>query len=171
VPKQNYGGFFMNKKVLFIVQAAIIAAIYTVVTILIAPYSYGIFQFRISEALTILPAVLPSAIPGLFVGCLVSNLIGGYGLIDMVFGSLTTLIAAVLSRKLRKYPYLVPLPPVILNAVIVGGYLKFLYFQDVPLLASMGWVALGQVLACYALGYPLLLLLTKRFGEYFKELQ
>ncbi|HEY8420760.1 MAG TPA: QueT transporter family protein [Thermoclostridium sp.] len=161
----------MNKKVLFIVQAAIIAAIYTVVTILIAPYSYGIFQFRVSEALTILPAVLPSAIPGLFVGCLVSNLIGGYGLIDMVFGSLTTLIAAVLSRKLRKYPYLVPLPPVILNAVIVGGYLKFLYFQDVPLLASMGWVALGQVLACYALGYPLLLLLTKRFGEYFKELQ
>jgi len=171
VPKQNYGGFFMNKKVLFIVQAAIIAAIYTVVTILIAPYSYGIFQFRVSEALTILPAVLPSAIPGLFVGCLVSNLVGGYGLIDMVFGSLTTLIAAVLSRKLRKYPYLVPLPPVILNAVIVGGYLKFLYFQDVPLLASMGWVALGQVLACYALGYPLLLLLTKRFGEYFKELQ
>lgn len=161
----------MNKKVLFIVQAAIIAAIYTVVTILIAPYSYGIFQFRVSEALTILPAVLPSAIPGLFVGCLVSNLIGGYGMIDMVFGSLTTLIAAVLSRKLRKYPYLVPLPPVILNAVIVGGYLKFLYFQDVPLLASMGWVALGQVLACYALGYPLLLLLTKRFGEYFKELQ
>lgn len=161
----------MNKKVLFIVQAAIIAAIYTVVTILIAPYSYGIFQFRVSEALTILPAVLPSAIPGLFMGCLVSNLIGGYGLIDMVFGSLTTLIAAVLSRKLRKYPYLVPLPPVILNAVIVGGYLKFLYFQDVPLLASMGWVALGQVLACYALGYPLLLLLTKRFGEYFKELQ
>lgn len=161
----------MNKKVLFIVQAAIIAAIYTVVTILIAPYSYGIFQFRVSEALTILPAMLPSAIPGLFVGCLVSNLVGGYGLIDMVFGSLTTLIAAVLSRKLRKYPYLVPLPPVILNAVIVGGYLKFLYFQDVPLLASMGWVALGQVLACYALGYPLLLLLTKRFGEYFKELQ
>ncbi|NLM10803.1 MAG: QueT transporter family protein [Clostridiaceae bacterium] len=161
----------MNNKVLYVVQAALIAAIYTVLTVLIAPYSYGIFQFRVSEALTVLPAVLPSAIPGLFVGCLVANLIGGFGPVDMIFGSLTTLIAAILSRKLRKYPYLVPLPPVIANAVIVGGYLKFLYFQDVPLLVSMGWVALGEILACYAVGYPLLLLLTKRFGEYFKELQ
>mgnify|MGYP000415426835 CR=1 FL=1 len=161
----------MSKKVLFVVQAALIAAVYTVVTILIAPYGYGIFQFRVSEALTVLPALMPSAIPGLFVGCLVSNLLGGYGPIDMIFGSLTTLIAAILSRKLRKYSYLVPLPPVILNAVIVGGYLKFLYYRDVPLLVSMGWVALGQVLACYVVGYPLLLLLTRRFGKYFNESQ
>lgn len=159
----------MNNKVLFIVQAAVIAAIYTVLTILIAPYSYGIMQFRVSEALTILPAIMPSAIPGLFVGCLVSNLIGGFGLVDIFFGSMATLIAAILSRKVRKYPYLVPLPPVIANAVIVGGYLKFLYFKEVPLLVSMGWVGLGQVLACYLLGYPLLMLLRKRFGHYFEN--
>lgn len=160
----------MDKKVLYVVQAALIAAVYTVITVLIAPYGYGIFQFRVSEALTVLPAVMSSAIPGLFVGCLVANLIGGFGPIDIIFGSMATLISAILSRKLRKSPYLVPLPPVIINAVIVGGYLKFLYFQDVPLLASMGWVGLGQLLACYLLGYPLLLLLTKRFGDYFKEL-
>lgn len=158
-----------NKTVLYVVQAALIAAIYTVVTVAIAPYSYGIFQFRVSEALTVLPAVMPSAIPGLFIGCLVSNIVGGYGLVDMICGSIATLFAAILSRKLRKYPYLVPLPPVIFNGVIVGGYLQMLYFQDMPLPAAMGWVALGEVLACYLLGYPLLLLLTKRFGNYFKD--
>ncbi|UZQ86760.1 QueT transporter family protein [Thermoclostridium stercorarium] len=159
----------MNNKVLYIARAALIAAIYTVVTVLVAPYAYGIFQFRVSEAMTVLPAVMSSAIPGLFVGCLVSNIIGGYGPIDIIFGSLTTLIAAIFSRQLRKYPWLVPLPPVIFNAVIVGGYLHFLYFKDTPLLACMGWVGLGELLACYALGYPLLTLLTKRFGEYFKD--
>ena len=99
----------MNKNVLFVVQAALIAAVYTVLTVIIAPYSYGIFQFRVSEVLTVLPAVIPSAIPGLFVGCLVSNLIGGFGIVDIIFGSLATLISAVLSRVLRKYPYMVPL--------------------------------------------------------------
>lgn len=159
----------MHKKVLFITRAALIAAIYTVVTVAIAPYSYGVFQFRVSEALTVLPAVMSCAIPGLFVGCLVSNIIGGYGPIDMIFGSLTTLIAAILSRKLRKHPLLVPLPPVILNALIVGGYLPFLYFKDVPVPVSMSLVGLGELLACYGLGLPLLMLLTKRFGDYFKD--
>jgi len=112
---------------------------------------------------------MSSAIPGLFVGCLVSNIIGGYGPIDIIFGSIATLISALLSRKLRKYPYLVPLPPVVINALIVGGYLPFLYFPDVPVPVSMGWVALGQLLACYGLGYPLLVLLTRRFGNYFKD--
>jgi len=160
----------MNKNVLFVVQAALIAAVYTVLTVIIAPYSYGIFQFRVSEVLTVLPAVIPSAIPGLFVGCLVSNLIGGFGIVDIIFGSLATLISAFLSRVLRKYPYMVPLPPVVINAVIVGGYLHFLYFSDLPLLSCMGWVALGEILACYVLGYPLLLLLKKRFGRYFEDI-
>jgi len=159
----------MNNRVLFIARAALIAAVYTIVTVLIAPYAYGIFQFRVSEALTVLPAIMSSAIPGLFVGCLVSNIIGGYGPIDIIFGSIATLISALLSRKLRKYPYLVPLPPVVINALIVGGYLPFLYFPDVPVPVSMGWVALGQLLACYGLGYPLLVLLTRRFGNYFKD--
>lgn len=156
-----------DNKVLYIVQAALIAGVYTALTLLLEPYSFGhmIFQFRVSEALTVLPAIIPASIPGLFVGCLVSNLLGGFGPIDIFFGSMTTLLAAFASRKLRKYSILVPLPPVLFNAIIVGGYLKFLYYKDIPLLFSMGWVGLGQLLACYGLGYPLLLLIKKRFGE------
>ncbi len=158
----------IDNKVLYIVQAALISGIYTAITLLLEPYSFGhmIFQFRLSEALTVLPAIIPASIPGLFVGCLVSNMLGGFGPIDMLFGSLATLLAAITSRKLRKYPFLVPLPPVVFNAIIVGGYLKFLYYKDIPLLFSMGWVGLGQLLACYGLGYPLLLLLKKRFKGY-----
>ncbi len=154
----------MSKKVLFIVQAAIIAALYAALTLIFLPISFGhnIFQFRVSEALTILPAFMPASIPGLFVGCIVSNLIGGFGLVDIVFGSLATLIAALFSRSLKKYPFLVPLPPVIFNALIVGTYLKYLYMFEVPLFVSMGWVALGELLSCYLLGLPLLFLLRKR---------
>ncbi len=154
----------MKKNVLFLVQAAIIAAIYSALTLIFLPISFGhqIFQFRVSEALTVLPAILPSAVPGLFIGCVVSNLIGGFGPVDTIFGSLATLFAAIFSRLLRKQTYLVPLPPVILNAFIVGSYLKFLYFRSLPLAASVGWVALGELLACYMLGLPLLILLKKK---------
>ena len=154
----------MSKKVLFIVQAAIIAALYAALTLIFLPISFGhnIFQFRVSEALTILPAFMPASIPGLFVGCIVSNLIGGFGLVDIIFGSLATLIAALFSRSLKKYPFLVPLPPVIFNALIVGTYLKYLYMFEVPLFVSMGWVALGELFSCYLLGLPLLFLLRKR---------
>jgi len=153
----------MNRGISFIVQAALIAALYAALTLMFIPISFGhnIFQFRISEALTVLPALVPSSIPGLFIGCLVSNLVGGFGPVDIIFGSAATLLAAVFSRLLRKYPFLVPLPPVVFNALIVGSYLKFLYMKDVPLLASIGWVALGELLACYALGLPLLYLLKK----------
>ncbi|HAA24930.1 MAG TPA: transporter, partial [Ruminiclostridium sp.] len=81
--------------------------------------------------------------------------------VDIIFGSIATLLAAICSRLLRKYPFLVPLPPVVFNALIVGSYLKFLYMKDVPLLASIGWVALGELMACYALGLPLLFLMKK----------
>lgn len=154
----------MHKKVLFIVQAAIIAALYTALTMLFMPVSFGhnIFQIRVSEILTILPALLPASIPGLFVGCIVSNMLGGFGPIDIIFGSLATLLAALASRSLRKYPALVPLPPLVFNALIVGTYLKYLYMTDVPLAISMGWVALGELVSCYMMGLPLLLVLRKK---------
>ncbi len=154
----------MNKKVLFIVQAAIIAALYTALTMLFLPISFGhnIFQIRISEALTIFPALFPASIPGLFIGCIISNLLGGFGPIDIIFGSLATLLAALVSRSLRKYPVLVPLPPLVFNALIVGTYLKYLYMMEVPLAISIGWVALGQLVSCYVLGLPLLLVLKKK---------
>lgn len=148
----------MNTKKLL--QAAIIAAIYAALTLVLAPISYGPMQVRVSEALTVLPALTGAGIPGLFVGCLVANMLGPYGIFDIVFGSLTTLIAAFASYKLKDKPLLVPLPPVIANGIIIGGMLHFAY--GVPgLWACMGWVALGELVACYVLGYPLLKLLGK----------
>jgi len=89
--------------------------------------------------------------------------------VDIIFGSIATLIAAVLSHLLRKKPFLVPLPPVIVNALIVGTYLKFIYLKEIPLIASIGWVAAGELIACYALGLPLLFLLKKRNMTDFPE--
>ena len=90
------------KKTVFLMQASLIAAIYAAITIALAPISYGQIQVRVAEALTILPAFTPAAIPGLFVGCIVANLYGGGGIIDVVFGSLATLMAAYLSYKMPK---------------------------------------------------------------------
>lgn len=149
----------------FITEAAVIAAIYAAMTILLAPISSGMVQIRISEALTILPFFTLAAIPGLFVGCLISNVIVGNGLIDIIFGSLATLIAAFLSYKMPK-SYLVPLPPIIINALVVGTTLHFLF--EVNIFTAMGWVALGQVIACYGLGYPLLLQLKKYKNRIFR---
>ena len=123
----------------FLVQSAIIAALYTALTI-INPWGFGPVQVRFSEALTILPLFTPAAIPGLFIGVFASNLIGGYGLVDMIFGSSATLMAAcltyIIGRKmlpnqlgksittLEITTFLIAgFPPIILNAIIVGWYL------------------------------------------------
>lgn len=148
-------------KTKYLIQAAVIGAIYAVLTIVLASFSYGPIQVRASEALTVLPAFTPAAVPGLFIGCLVSNFISPYGVVDMVCGSLATLIAAALSYKLRSKRALVPLPPVLVNGAIIGGMLHFAY--GIPnLLACMAWVALGQAVSCYVLG----LLLMKLLGKY-----
>ena len=140
----------MDKKIRFIVQAGVIGAIYAVLTIVFAPISYGEIQVRISEALTVLPYFTPAAIPGLFIGCIVANIYGGLGIIDIVFGSLATLLAASFSYLLRRFKYLIPLPPVVINAVVVGFILNVTL--DLPLFMSMLWVGLGQLIACYGLG-------------------
>lgn len=142
----------------YIAEAALIAAMYIVLTIAFAPISYGPVQLRISEVLTVLPFFTPAAIPGLFVGCVVANIYGGQGPIDIIFGSLATLIAAYLTYKAPKR-WLAPLPPVIVNGVVIGFVLY--YVIQAPLLVTMGWVALGEAIACYVLGYPLLTLLDK----------
>jgi len=147
-----------KRNIRFLAEAAIIAAIYAVISTIFAPISSGLVQVRISEALTVLPVFTPAAIPGLFVGCIVANIVGGNGLIDIVFGSLATLIAAFLSYKMPRR-FLVPLPPVLVNAVVVGFILN--YVLEAPLIVSIGSVALGQAIACYGLGYPLMLQLEK----------
>ena len=105
-----------NKNLSFMTQAAMIAAIYVVLTYIFAPFSFGEVQVRISEALTILPIFTPAAIPGLFVGCLIGNILGGAILPDIVFGSIATLIGAFFTWKLREQkPVVATLPPIISN--------------------------------------------------------
>lgn len=155
------------KKTNFLVQAGMIGAIYVALTVLFAPYSYGPIQVRVSESLTVLPMFTPAAIPGLFVGCIIANIVGGNGLVDIVFGSMATLLAAYLTYKMPK-KWLAPLPPVVVNGIVVGFILNYLY--GAPLIITMGWVTLGQLIACYGLGYPLILSLEKYRDKIFPKL-
>ncbi|MDI3535283.1 MAG: hypothetical protein PWQ82_1648 [Thermosediminibacterales bacterium] len=136
-----------------LVKIALIAAIYAVITIVFAPISYGPMQVRISEALTVLPFFTPLAIPGLFLGCIAANIYGGYGIYDIIFGSLATLIAAYLTYMMPK-KILAPLPPVIVNGIVIGAMLHFIL--NVPLLITILNVAVGEFIACYIIGYPLM---------------
>lgn len=154
----------MNKRTRYIVEGAIIGAIYAAITILLAPIGYGQIQVRVAEALTVLPYFTPAAIPGLFIGCIVANIYGG-GLLDIIFGSLASLVAAILSRKAPKR-WLVPLPPVIINGLVIGWVLFMV--QGLPYWLTVGTVTLGQIVACYGLGYPLLLLLERNRGKVFE---
>lgn len=140
-------------------RAAVIAAAYCALTLLLRPISYGEIQLRVSEALTLLPILTPAAVPGLFMGCLLANLLGGSTIIDIVFGSLATLCAALATRKLRNKPVLAALAPVLFNAVIIGLVLHGM--SNMPLWLTMLWIGLGEAAACYALGLPLLYLLKK----------
>ncbi|HHV73226.1 MAG TPA: QueT transporter family protein [Thermoanaerobacterium sp.] len=154
----------MNSKTKKIVYGALIAAVYAAVTVALAPISYGQIQVRVAEALTIMPFFSSYSIFGLFVGCIIANMIGGNGIFDVVFGSLATLISAVITyyigkSNLRYKRYLAPLPPVVINGIIIGIELNFLY--KLPLVASMLWVGLGEMIACYVLGLPLLLYIDK----------
>jgi uncharacterized membrane protein len=115
-------------------------------------------QVRVAEALMVLPFFTPAATPGLFVGCLIANIYGGHGILDIVFGSLATLISALIVQKTANR-YLVPLSPVLINALIVGMVLHLVL--ELPFYLTAAWVGLGQLLACYGLGLPLLLLLQK----------
>ncbi|MCS4482681.1 QueT transporter family protein [Clostridium botulinum] len=153
--------------------SAVIAAIYTVLTLLLAPISYGQIQVRVSESLTLLPFLSSYSIWGVFLGCIISNLIGGNGIIDVVFGSLATLIAAILTyyigkSNLKFKKYLAPLPPIIINAVVIGFILN--YTLKLPLLLSIIWVGLGEAISCYVLGLILISIIekNKKLMSYFK---
>lgn len=137
----------------FIAQSAIIAALYAALTLIVAPLSYGPVQCRISEALTILPIFTLAAVPGLFIGCLVANLYTG-SVLDVIFGSLATLLAAVWTRSLRNRPVLATAPPVLVNAVVVGLVLS-LTIENYPFWFSALTVGAGQLVACMGLGNAL----------------
>ena len=152
-----------DPRVLRITQGAVIAALYVVLTMVFAPISFGPVQLRIAEALCIMPIFTPAAIPGLFIGCLIANLVGGGIMLDVIFGSLATLIGAVLGYMVRSNRWLVPLPAVIANALIVPFVLKYGYgVVDVAIPVLMFQILLGEIAGCYVLGEILCTALMKR---------
>ena len=153
-----------NKKVLLIVQAALIAAIYVVLTYFISAFNLasGAIQVRISEALTILPFFTPAAIPGLFIGCLIGNILGGAILPDIIFGSIATLIGAFFTWKLRNQNrILAPLPPIIANIIVVPFVLRYGYGATLPIPFMMLTVGIGEGISCAVLGMVLYFALKK----------
>lgn len=153
-----------NKKILLITHAAIIAALYIVLTYVANLFGLASnsIQVRLSEALTIMPFFTPAAIPGLFIGCLLSNILTGCALIDIIFGSIATLIGAVGSYLLRKNKFLVPVPPIIANAVIVPFILIYGYgLPSSTYFISMLTVGAGEIISCYILGLLLMRALSK----------
>lgn len=152
----------MNQKVLFIVHASVIAALYVVLTFVANAFGVANYavQVRFSEALTILPFFTPAAIPGLTLGCLLSNILTGCALPDIIFGTLATLAGAVLTRLLRKNKWLAPVPPIVANTVIVPFVLYYAYGIR-PLWLSFITVGAGEILSCGILGMILLGVLNK----------
>ena len=159
-----------DQKVVFLTKAALIAAVYVVLTMVFAPISFSEIQIRISEALTILPMFTPAAIPGLFVGCLLGNLLSGAALPDVIFGSIATLIGAIGTYLLRKkLPVLGTLPPILSNTIIVPFVLRYAYQVELPIWILCLSIAAGEVLSCGVLGMALYKVLSIRrfaiFGE------
>lgn len=142
--------------------SGVIAALYVALTLLFAPISYGQIQLRISEALTLLPVISRASIPGLFVGCFISNIFGG-SLIDAVFGSLASLLAAILTRRFRQKLWLAALMPVVVNALVIS--LVLWYTSSLSPLISFLTVGAGQAVVCYLLGVPLAKLVQGRGME------
>ena len=161
-----------RSQVLKLTQGAMIAALYVVLTMAFAPISFGPMQLRIAEALTILPLFTSAAVPGLFAGCILANILGGGVIWDIIFGSLATLIGAWLGYKLRENRWLVPLPAVVSNTLIIPFVLRYGYgVADIPLPLMMVYIAAGEVAGCYILGELLGSLLLRYRGVIFGDKQ
>ena len=159
-----------SRRVKYITQAAMIAAVYVVLTLFISAFNLasGAIQIRISEALTVLPAFTPAAIPGLFIGCLISNLLSGRMLLDVIFGSLATLLGACGTYLLRKWKWVVSVPPILSNALIVPFVLAYVYHIPGGVPYFMVTVGIGQILSCGVLGMIVYKILAKYRNVIFK---
>ena len=152
-----------NKNVSIITVGAMTAALYVVLTLVANAFGLANFaiQVRFSEALTILPYFTPAAIPGLFVGCILSNLITGCMPLDVLFGSLATLLGALGTYSLRKCKWAAPIPPIIANTIIVPFVLAYVYHFDGSIPYFMVTVGIGEIISCGVLGMILLNVLDK----------
>ncbi len=136
------------------VRGAVIAAVYVALCAGLPWISYGMVQFRVAEALTVLPILYVEAVPGLFVGCLLANIIGGFGVWDIFGGSLVTLIAALVTYRFRT-SFVAYLSPAVFNSLLVGAYLTFVV-GGAPYYAWAGWIFLGEATVVFGLGVPLI---------------
>ncbi len=150
----------------YIAIPALIAAIYCALIFMFMPLSFGTVQVRVAEALTVLPYFTSSAIYGIFLGCFLANLFGGAGILDLVLGSLASLLAAFLTSKIKN-KWLAPLPPVVINMFVVAYVLHVYYSLDYWV--GVVSVGLGQLISCYGLGMLLLLQLEKHKDRLFGE--
>lgn len=159
-----------DKKVTYVLQAAMIAAIYVVLVIIFNYWSFGPIQFRIAEALTVLPFFTSAAVPGLFVGCILANFLGGSILVDILFGSIATLLGAIGSRLFArtKVKWLIPIPPIVANTLIVPYVLKYGYGASEAIPYMMLTVGIGEIIVCGVFGMILLLVLEKYKNMIFK---
>ena len=148
------------------VLAAMVAAVYTVLTVFLPIPQYGEVQFRVAECMSLLPFLFPWAAPGLVVGCFLANLLGSPFVLAWVFGTLATAIACFLTARAPN-KWLAALPPVICNAVIVGaeiawsatgGFNGAFWAAFGPIALSVG---AGELAVCLLLGVPLLAVLPK----------
>ncbi len=138
----------------FVAEGAVIAALYVILTYL--SMALGLdkmaVQLRFSEALTVLPLFTPAAVPGLFIGCLTANILTGCALPDIIFGSLATLTAGIVTRKLRRFPRLATLPPIIANTLVVPPIVAYVYHAEMALPLIYLTVFLGEALSAGVLG-------------------
>ncbi len=158
-----------TKSVGLLAHGAAIAAIYVVLTMLFAPICFGPVQFRVSEALCILPYFTPAGVPGVFAGCLLANLLCGAAPLDVVLGSLATLVGAVGSYMLRGHRWMVCVPPIVSNTVIIPWVLRYAYGSPDLIPVAMLTVGVGEVLAIGVIGNMLLVILEKYRGYVFRD--
>ena len=158
-------------KTVSVVYAAMIAAIYVALCYIFQPLSNSVIQVRIAEALTILPYFTPAAIPGVTIGCFLSNLLTGRDVLDILFGTLATLIGAILSYKLRRHKFLVPVPPIVANILIIPWVLRFAYGEALPIPFMMLTVGIGEVISIGIIGMILLFALSQYRDILFKPFQ
>lgn len=153
-----------------LVISALIAAVYAALTYALAPISYGLIQFRVSEVMVLLAFFNPMYIGGLTLGCLLSNILGGLGILDIIFGTLATFLSvsaiSITASKIKdtkKGLIISSIWPVLFNGIIIGGMLSILL--EVPMVIAMLQVGIGEFLAVSVVGVPLVLYAQKKYSN------
>ena len=150
----------VRNRTLFLTQASLIAALYVVLTYIaqMMGLASGAIQVRFSETLAILPYFLGAAVPGLFVGCIIANILTSGNPFDIVFGSLATLAASIFTYGfgLRGWKWLAPIPAIVINAIVIPFVIRYGFGAPNSIPFLMLTVGAGQIISCGVLGYPLL---------------